>query len=1026
MKLSDISIARPVFASVLSIAIILIGYVSFTKLAVREYPKIDEPAVTIVTTYPGASAEIMESQITKIIEDGISGIEGIKYTTSTSREGTSVVQVKFNLDRDPDNAAAEVRDKVSRVRGRLPDEVDEPIISKVEADSSPIMWLVMQSDYYTPAQLTELADNMVKDRIQTIDGVADIFIFGERKYAMRIWLDPEKMASLNVTATDIESALLQQNVDIPSGRIEGLQREFIVQSNTDINTKEEFENVVISNRAGRLIKMSDVGKVTLGVENDRVSFKFNGKTSVGLGVVKQSVANPLDISKSVNELLKSINNSLPKNVTLQIGYDSTQFISKSVENVFKTLFEAMILVSLVIFLFLRSWRATLIPLVTIPVSLIGTFTIMLALGFTINTLTLLAFVLAIGLVVDDAIVMMENIYRYIENGMKPIAAAFKGAREVGFAVVAMTITLAAVYAPVAFIDGKTGKLFVEFAITLASTVIISGFVALSLSPMMSSRLLKKEDHSNENKFFKKITEYLERLDNFYKRTLTRFLAFRFVAIPTVLVIFLGIFITSKFLRSELSPLEDRGAVFMAFVGPEGATTDYMNAYASQLEKIIQTIPEINRYGIVTGIGSGRLPVSNQGLSFMRTTDWSDRDRKTTEIAQAYAPEFFDVSGILAFPIVPQSLGGGGFSKPLEFIVKDTRSYRSMNEYVEKILAEMAKNSNFIGTESDLKINTPNLKLNFNRNKLADLGINVGDAGRALETFLATRKLTRFKQDSEQYDAILAVDETKKLAPDDLDNIYLRSKSGELVPVSNLAEYEETVAPRDLNHFDRMRSIKITSNLSPNFSIAEAIEFMEEKAAEILPKSAQVDYDGQSREFLESSQNIYLAFVLAIMFIFLVLAAQFESFIDPLVIMITVPLSMFGALLALLLTGNSLNIYSQIGLITLVGLITKHGILMVEFANQKQQEGYFLQDAIMEAALQRLRPILMTTAATVLGAAPLAFAMGAGAESRHQIGWVIVGGMTLGTIMTLYIVPVFYLFFNRGRKNIVEIPTGVRV
>ena len=477
MKLSDISIARPVFASVLSIAIILIGYVSFTKLAVREYPKIDEPAVTIVTTYPGASAEIMESQITKIIEDGISGIEGIKYTTSTSREGTSVVQVKFNLDRDPDNAAAEVRDKVSRVRGRLPDEVDEPIISKVEADSSPIMWLVMQSDYYTPAQLTELADNMVKDRIQTIDGVADIFIFGERKYAMRIWLDPEKMASLNVTATDIESALLQQNVDIPSGRIEGLQREFIVQSNTDINTKEEFENVVISNRAGRLIKMSDVGKVTLGVENDRVSFKFNGKTSVGLGVVKQSVANPLDISKSVNELLKSINNSLPKNVTLQIGYDSTQFISKSVENVFKTLFEAMILVSLVIFLFLRSWRATLIPLVTIPVSLIGTFTIMLALGFTINTLTLLAFVLAIGLVVDDAIVMMENIYRYIENGMKPIAAAFKGAREVGFAVVAMTITLAAVYAPVAFIDGKTGKLFVEFAITLASTVIISGFVA---------------------------------------------------------------------------------------------------------------------------------------------------------------------------------------------------------------------------------------------------------------------------------------------------------------------------------------------------------------------------------------------------------------------------------------------------------------------------------------------------------------------------------------------------------------------
>lgn len=1026
MRISDISIARPVFASVMSIAIILVGYVSFDKLAVREYPKIDEPAVTVTTTYPGASAEIMESQVTKNIEDSISGIEGIKYTTSISREGTSVIQIKFNLDRDPDNAAAEVRDKVSRVRQRLPDEIDEPVISKVEADSSPIIWLVMQSDKYTPAQLTQMSDNIVKDRIQTIDGVADIFIFGERKYAMRIWLQPEKMASVGVAVNDIETALSQQNVDIPSGRIQGLQREFIVRSSTDLNSPKEFENIIIRNDNGHLIRLSDVAKVTLGVESDSTTFKFNGKPAVGLGVVKQSVANPLDISRGVKKSLDSIRKSLPQDVILEIGYDSTKFIQKSVDNVFKTLFEALILVSLIIFIFLRSWRATIIPLVTIPISLIGTFTIMMVLGFTINTLTLLAFVLAIGLVVDDAIVMMENIYRHIEKGMNPIQAAFKGSREVGFAVIAMTITLAAVYSPVAFIEGRTGKLFVEFAITLASTVVISGFVALSLSPMMSSRLLKHEDHKSDNKLFNKISEYLEKFDVFYKRTLIRFVAFRFVAIPVVLVIFLGIFITSKFLHSELSPVEDRAAVFMAFIGPEGATTDYMNTYANQLEHVIQTIPELDKYGIVTGMGSGRLPVSNQGLSFIRVKDWAERSRSTSELAQAYGPQFFEVPGVLAFPIVPQSLGGNSFSKAIEFVIKDNRSYREMNVYVEKMLAEIAKNPNFVGVESDLKINTPNLDLKLNRNKLADVGISVSDAGRALETFLATRKLTRFKQDSEQYDVILAVDESKRLEPADLESFYLRGKTGELISLANVSEYNEIVAPRDLNHFDRMRAIKITSNLVPGFSVGEAVEYMNDLAAKILPKSAQVDYDGQTREFLESSQNIYIAFVLAILFIFLVLAAQFESYIDPLIIMITVPLSMFGALLALLLTGNSLNIYSQIGLITLVGLITKHGILMVEFANQKQQEGFFPQDAILDAATQRLRPILMTTFATVLGAVPLALATGAGAESRHQIGWVVVGGMVLGTIMTLYIVPVFYLFFNRGKKNIVEIPDAVKV
>jgi multidrug efflux pump len=1021
MRISDISISRPVFATVINLIILLIGVVCFTRLPIREYPKIDEPAVTVSTSYPGANAEIMEAQVTKIIEDSISGIEGIKYITSTSREGVSQISVRFNLNRDADDSAAEVRDRVSRVRGKLPDEIDEPVISKVEADADPIIWITMRSEELTQGELTDLADNIVKDKLQTLPGVSDVFIFGSRRYAMRIWLNPLKLAAFNITTSEVENALRQQNIDIPSGRIEGLQREFTVLSNTDINEKDDFKNVVIANRDGRFIKISDIAKVTLGVEDDRVAFRFNGKNAVGLGVVKQSVANPLDISKQIEKALPKVRDSLPTNVTIEVGYDSSKFIQKSIDNVYKTLLEALLFVSIVILLFLRSFRATIIPLVTIPVSLIGTFGIMFALGFTVNTLTLLAMVLAIGLVVDDAIVMMENIYRKIESGMKPIDAAFLGSREIGFAVLAMTITLAAVYFPVAFMEGRTGKLFIEFALTLASTVIISGFVALTLSPMMSSRLLRKESEQQQNKFFRKISEYLAKLDKNYKWFLTRFMSVRIFAIPILVVTFILIFVVSSFLKSELSPVEDRGSIFMVFIGPEGATVDYMSAYAEQLEEIIAKIPEVNRFGLASGIGSGRLPLASQGLSFWGLKPWEERTRKTQEIAASVAPLLFDVTGVLAFPIVPASLGGGFFAKPLEIVVKDSRSYEKMSENVDKLIAELSKNPSIIGIESDLKMNTPQLKVNINRDKLADLGISVSEAGRTLETLLATRQVTRYKQNGEQYDVKLAIEESEKLKPDQINNIHLRTKSGSLIPLSTVVEIKESVAPRDLNHFDRMRSVTITANLAPKYSLGEALTFVEAKAKEVLPKSAQIDYNGQSREFKESSSGLYLAFVLAILFIFLVLAAQFESYIDPLIIMVTVPLSMFGALLALFLTGNSLNIYSQIGLITLIGLITKHGILMVEFANHKQEEGYFLLDAIIEAASLRLRPILMTTAATILGALPLALASGAGSESRAQIGWVVVGGMLIGTLMTLFVVPAFYMFFNKGRKNIVKIP-----
>lgn len=1015
MKLSDVSISRPVFATVMSLMIVLIGLVSYQKLSVREYPRIDEPAVTVNTTYPGASAEIIESQITKNIEDSLSGIEGIKTLSSVSREGTSSISVVFIQSRDPDDAASDVRDKVSRVRGLLPDEIDEPIINKVEADSSPIIWLVLQSNELTPAQLTDLAERYLKDQLQTIPGVADVSIFGAREYAMRIWLDPVKLAAHQLTTQDVETAVAAQNVDIPSGRVEGSQREFTVLTTTDLQTVDQFQNIIIANRDGHPIKIKDVGRASLGVVDDRVSFRFNGQQSIGLGIVKQAVANPIDISNAVRKLLPSLQQNLPKAVELELGYDSSVFIQASIDNVYHTLAEAVLLVVLVIFLFLHSARATLVPLVTIPVSLIGAFAIMAAMGFTINTLTMLALVLAIGLVVDDAIVMLENIYRHIEEGMHPFKAAMVGAKEISFAVLAMTITLAAVYVPVAFMEGRTGKLFTEFALTLAGAVLISGFVALTLSPMMCSLILKHD--AKPGKFAKTAEGILHWLDDKYRNGARRVLKVRMLVFPILIIVGVAIgflFMTS---RSELSPTEDRGVVFTFMQGPEGATVDYMTAYALQLEEAAKTIPEINRIGLVTGIGGGRLPVASQGLGFLRTKDWDERKTNTQAIAGMLFPKFMEIPGILAFPIVPASLGASGFAKPIEFVIKDSSSYQSLGANTAKFLAKISENKNLIGLDTDLKMNTPQLSVSLDRDRMADLGISVAELGRTLETFLASRQVTRFKKAGEQYDVILQTENDLRAQPDQLNQIYVRTKTGEMVPISSVVKIQETVAPRDLNHFNRMRAVKITSNLAPGYSLGDALKYMQQVAKEVLPPTAQVDYDGQTREFLESSSGLYFALLLALGFIFLVLAAQFESFIDPIIIMITVPLTMFGALAALRLTGNTLNIYSQIGLITLVGLITKHGILIVEFANKQQEKGLNKFDAVIEAAVLRLRPILMTTGAMVLGAVPLAIASGAGAESRQVIGWTIVGGMSVGTLLTLFVLPAVYTFIARDHSKV---------
>jgi multidrug efflux pump len=1009
MRLPELCIRRPVFASVLSLVVMLLGLVSYSRLPVREYPKIDEPVVTVDTTYRGASAEIIESQITKPLEDSLAGIEGVDVLSSISRAENSQITVRFKLERNPDSAAADVRDRVARVRNKLPQAIDEPVIAKVEADANPIIWLAFNSDRHSPLEVTDFASRIVKPRLQTLPGAADVRVFGERKFAMRIWLDPERLAAYGLTTTDVEDALRRQNVEVPAGRIEGREREFSVVSRTDLNRPDEFAAVIVRQVKGYPVRIRDLGRVEIGAAQERSAVRFNGKNAVALGVIKQATANPLDLSKALRAALPRLTSELPEGMKVNVAYDSSVFIERSIEAVFTTIAEAILLVALIIFLFLRSPRATLIPLVTIPVSLIGAFALMLVMGFTINTLTLLALVLAIGLVVDDAIVVLENIYRHVEDGMPRLQAALQGSREIGFAVVAMTLTLAAVYAPVAFMTGRTGKLFIEFALTLAGAVIVSGLVALTLSPMMCSLLLKHETRHGRaylwfENFFNGLTAgYRRLLGVALRRRWIVMLAFFAVAGASVLLL--------KTLKSELAPVEDRGVILGVFLGPEGATLDYMSKYARQLEGIYGKTPNVERYFVVAGN-----PVVSQGISFVGLTDWKARPQHSTAIAKVLQPQFFSIPGVLAFPITPPSLGQSPRERPVNFVVVTSASYAELQGVTEQILGEMARNPGFVNVDTDLKLNKPELAVRVDRDKAADTGVQVEAIGRTLETMLGGRQVTRFKRDAEQYDVIVQTAETDRASPRDISEIYVRGRDDRMIPLANLVKVDETVSPRELNHFAQRRAVTISANLAPGYTMGEALAFLDDAARRVLPPGYATDYSGQSREFRTSTASLALTFVLALAFIYLVLAAQFESFRDPFVIMLTVPLSMTGALLALtLLPGGTLNVYSQIGLVTLVGLITKHGILLVEFTNQLRSQGRELTEALVEAAGLRLRPILMTTGAMVLGAIPLALASGAGAESRQQIGSVIVGGLLLGTVLTLFVVPTVYSLLAGSRQ-----------
>jgi multidrug efflux pump len=1005
MRLSEISVRRPVFASVLSLMVMLVGIVSYGKLAVREYPRIDEPVVTVSTRLIGASSEVIESQVTKPLEDSIAGIDGIDILTSISRSEQSQITARFKLEKNPDDAAADVRDRVSRIRQRLPDAIDEPVIAKVEADAFPVIWLAFSSDVLSPLQITDIVTRIVKPRLQTVPGVADVRINGDRAYSMRIWVDPDKLAAYRLTTQDVEDALRRQNLEVPAGRIESQQREFNVTARTDLNTEAQFREVALKSSNGFTVRLKDVARVEQAPLDERSSVRLNGVPAVSAGIIRNATANPLDISAGVREIMPKVQEDLPSGLRVSVANDNSLFIDRSVKSVYTTITEAVVLVALVVFVFLRTLRASIIPLVTIPVSLIGSFALMALAGFTINTLTLLSLVLAIGLVVDDAIVVLENIFRHIEEGLQPFQAAIKGVREISFAVVAMTLTLAAVFAPLAFTPGRTGRLFVEFALTLAGAVIVSGFVALTLSPMLCSKLLRHKPNPN---FFDRFIEGgLARLTNAYTGTLQWVLNHRSVVLIVMLAsagVSWALFSTAK---RELSPMEDRGVIMAVVNSPDGATLDYTAKYLRAIERITSEYPEIDRTFAVSGN-----PSVSQGIAVLRTVDWEARSKSTQQIAAELQGKMAGLPGVTARPATPPSLGQGFREVPINYVIMTSDSYANLANVAQQFLAEMANNPGFINPDTDLRLNKPEILMEVDRERAADAGISVDQVARTVETMLGGRQVTRYKRDAEQYDVMVQTLATGRTTPEDIEKLFVRGRGEAMVPLSSLVRIRESVSPRELNHFNQRRSVSITANLAPSYSLGEALQFMDTTANKILQPGYATELNGVSREYRSSSGALGVVFVLALLFIFLVLAAQFESFVDPFVILLSVPLSMVGALAAMHLSGGTLNVYSQIGLITLIGLITKHGILIVEFSNQLRQQGRSIRDAVVEAAALRLRPILMTTGAMVLGALPLALAAGAGAESRQQIGWVIVGGMSVGTLLTIFVVPTVYTWFAR--------------
>jgi multidrug efflux pump len=1013
MKLSTTSIERPVLAAVMSFAILLFGIIAFTRLPVREYPDIDPPIVSVVTLYRGASPSVVETEITNILEEQFATLEGVKTLSSSSREQGSVITIEFELGRDVDEAANDVRDRVSRVRGQLPREIEDPVVSKVDANAQAIVWLGLSSDRHNGLELTDAADRILKERIQRLPGVGSVIIGGERRYAMRVWLDPMRMAAHGLAARDIEAAIRRENAEIPAGRVEGVEREFSVRTRGELADPEEFGAIIVAQNEDRIVRLRDVAEVAVGAEDERTIARYNGQPAVGLGIVKQSKASTVDVAAEVRDALKELTGLLPEGMRLDVAYDSSAFIEESIREVADTLLVAVALVVLVVLAFLKSFRATAIPAAAIPISIIGAFAVALFAGFSINILTLLALVLAIGLVVDDAIVVLENVYRHMEMGKSRWRAALDGSKEIGFAVVATTIALVAVFIPLAFLTGSVGRLFNEFGITLAVAVLVSGFVALTLTPMLCSRILRPLHGGSGGWASRSFDAFFDFLNRAYDRTLRFSLRRKALMVAGAVAAVALIAVLFRILPSELVPTEDRSIAFGIVIAPEGSTLDYTDKYMREVERRLMALPE--RRGLFTAIGLGFGGPGNvtNGFIFLNLAPHHDREKSQQQIVQELFPQLISIPGVLAFVINPPAIGGSFASSPVEYVLK-ADSYDALSQGVGVLMGEASKLGYLINLDTDLRLNKPQLDITIDRERASGLGVSVADVGSALETLLGGKAVTNFKRGTKQYDVILQMRPSERATPDAIRDIYVRGSSG-MVQLANVVRVEETLAPKELNHYNRVRSATITANLAPGVSLGQALRDLDRIAADKLPAGIEREYAGQSLEYKSSSNSLYFMFVLAILFIFLVLAAQFESFVHPFTILLSVPLAVFGALATLFIFKQSLNIYSQIGLIMLIGLVTKNAILIVEFSNQLRARGRPLLEAVIEASTIRLRPILMTSFSTIFGVLPIAMGVGAGGESRMPLGLVVVGGVFFSTFLTLLLVPVMYTLLARFTK-----------
>lgn len=1017
MSLSEISIRRPVLAIVMSLIILLFGLAGFWFLAVREYPAVDPPIITVQTNYPGANPEVVASQITEPLEQVINGIAGIRTLSSESREERSSITVEFTLDSDLDAAANDVRDRVARAARSLPVDADPPVVVKADADSSPILFLSLESDRRDILEVSDLADRLVRERMETIPGVSSVRIFGEKRFAMRLWMDPVKLAVHGVTPAEVQTALRAQNIDLPSGRLEGSNNELSLRTLGRLSSPADFDNLIVKRENGRQILFSDVGYAELGAENLRNGFKSDGVYRIGVAVIPQPNTNAIAIADEFHRRLEQVKKEVPSDVSVEIGYDFTRFVRRSVAEVKDTLAIAFGLVALIIFLFLRDWRSTLIPVIAIPVSIVSGFFIMYAAGYSINVLTLVAIVLAIGLVCDDAIVVLENIYRKIEDGMTPLEAALAGSREIYFAVIVTTVSLAAVFLPVVFLSGLTGRLFREFGITLAGCVLVSAFVALTLSPMMC-RFLLRPHGKGENRLHRATEPVFRLMAGSYRACLSPFLKWRWLALPVLLGSGALIFWLGRAIPRELAPLEDRENIRINVTAPEGATAEYTESWLDKIALYVEDhVPDHSRSFSIVGGGGGRSD-ANSGAQNIYLTVPADRSRSQAQIAEQITRDMQEFTGVRAIATQPPTIGDRRAGQPLSYVLQ-APDFESLVKVLPDFLTEAGKSPVLRQVDADLKVNRPEGVISINRRKAAELGISTEEIARTVELAYSGRRFGYFLKNGRQYQVIAQMRRQDRNDPGDLKKLFVKTASGTMVSLDNLVTFSESASPSAIFRFNRAVSATIQGTPAPGHTLGDGIAELDRIAKQVLPENFRTSLSGQSRDFAESASSLWFAFALALVLIYLVLAAQFESFRDPFIIILTVPMSLAGALLSLHLTGQTLNVFSQIGIIMLIGIVTKNGILIVEFANQRKAAGLGKVEAVLDAALARFRPILMTSLATIFGILPIALSLGSSGGSRQSMGIAVVGGLVFSGLLTLFVVPAVYAVLSKGPRGRME-------